>query len=423
MIRWQHRLWRMLGSRQLAVILLIALLLALSFGSLFPQMPAELSSQEPWLEAVDLRYGPATGFLEKVGVFETYRSFWFLALLAALLLNTLICTVQRLPGLWRSLTEPSVIQKPEAFFQSFAHRAEWMLGSLDQGLAVVQHALMRHRFQPQVARDETNGCVSLYAERGRWSQVSTLVSHAVAMLLVIAVVCRPAFGWQESNLTLLPGEGTRIGHGTSLDIRAGQLITEPQLGASLAVWADTSAISYTVRINHPLTFRGVTFHLQGYGPAVQITSPEGIFGAAISGSQAEQVTLPEAGLTLRVAHRPEEGALFVEVLAADGALLGSGNVAPGQEIDIEGIPIAFSLTNYTVWQVSRDPTFGPAVVSAVLLLGAVVISLWVPYRRLWVRVDAEGRAWMVGAGDWTKEFDIIATEIAHIGYPQGESDG
>ena len=121
------------------------------------------------------------------------------------------------------------------------------------------------------------------------------------------------------------------------------------------------------KVNRPLTFRGVRFHFQSYGPALQVTAPEGGFGAAFSHSQAQQVTLPDAGLTLRVAHRPEEGVLFVEVLSAGGALLGSGSVIPGQEIEIGGIPITFSLGIYTVWQVSRDPTFGLAVARAGLL--------------------------------------------------------
>jgi cytochrome c biogenesis protein ResB len=338
-------------------------------------------------------------------------------------LNTLICTVQRLLRLWRSLTEPPVVQRAEAFYRGFARRAEWTLARPDQGLAAVRDTLVRHRFRPHIEHDETTGCASLYAERGRFSQAGTVVSHFAATLLFAAVACRPALGWQDSNVTLLPGEVYRVGHGCDLDVRAGQLIAEPRLGVPLAVLADTSAVTHTVRVNQPLTFRGVSFHLQSYGPAVQIEAPEGTFGGAFRDSQAQQVILPEAGLTLRVAHRPEERALFVEALTADGDLLASGGVSSSEQIEIEGMPITFNLTNYTVWQVSHDPTFGIAVTSAGLLVVAIVISLWVPYRRLWCRVDEQGRAQMVGAGDWAAEFQTISTEIARTCRPRGESDG
>jgi len=423
MLRWRQGLWKFLGSRQLAVILLAILLLVLLLASLFPQMPADPSAQEGWLEAVDLRYGPATSLLQSLGMFETYRSFWFLALLAALLLNTLICTAQRLPRLWRSLTLSPLVERPEAFYQGFAHRAEWTLGSLEQGLAAVRDTLVRHRFSPQVERNERTACASLYAERGRWSQAATFVSHIAAVLLVLVVACRPALGWQDSNLILLPGEPYLIGHGYDLEVRAGQVALEPKLTVPLAVLTGEAVITHTVGINRPLTFHGVRFHLQGYGPALQVAAPEGSSGAAFSGSQAQQITLPEAGLTLRVAHRPGESTLFVEALAADGGLLGSGSVAPGQEIEIGGIPITFGLADYTLWQVSYDPTFALAVACAVLLLAAIVISLWVPYRRLWVRLDGEGRACMAGAGDWTGAFDTIAGEMARACRSPGDSDG
>jgi cytochrome c biogenesis protein len=423
MIRWQRGLWKFLGSRRLAVILLAALLLVLVLASLFPQMPAEPSAREGWLEAVNLRYGAATALLSSLGMFEAYRSFWFLFLLAALLLNTLICTVQRLPRLWRSLAEPSPIQRPEAFYQGFGRRAEWALDSLEQGLAAVQAILMQHRFSLRIEHDERTACASLYAEQGRWSQTATIVSHIAAVSLTMAIACRPALAWQESDLVLLPGEVHRIGHGYDLEVRAGQPALEPRLTVPLAVLSGGSVFTETVGINRPLTFRGVRFHFQSYGPALQVTAPEGGFGAAFSHSQAQQVTLPDAGLTLRVAHRPEEGVLFVEVLSAGGALLGSGSVIPGQEIEIGGIPIAFSLGIYTVWQVSRDPTFGLAVASAGLLLAAIVVSLWIPHRRLWIRLDAEGKAWMAGVGDWAGEFDTLASELACACCREGVSGG
>jgi cytochrome c biogenesis protein len=422
MIRWQRGLWKFLGSRRLAVILLAALLLLLVLASLFPQMP-EPGAREGWLEAVNLRYGAASAWLSSLGMFEAYRSFWFLTLLAALLLNTLICTVQRLPHLWRSLTEPVLVQRPAAFYQGLAWRAEWTLDSLEQELVAVQAVLMRHHLSPRIERDERAACASLYAEQGRWSQAATVVSHIAAVSLTLAIACRPALVWQESDVDLLPGEVHRIGHGSGLEVRAGQLALEPKLTVPLGILMGGPVFTETVGINRPLTFRGVRFHLQAYGPALQVTAPEGSFGAAFSDSQAQQLTLPDAGLTLRVAHRPEEGVLFVEVLSAGGALLGSGSVTPGQEIEIGGIPITFSLGTYTVWQVGRDPTFGLAVVSAGVLLAATVISLWIPHRRLWIRLDAEGKAWMAGVGDWAGEFDTLASELACACWPGGVSGG
>ena len=90
-----------------------------------------------------------------------------------------------------------------------------------------------------------------------------------------------------------------------------------------------------------------------------------------------------------------------------------GNVAHGQEIEVAGIPVTFQITQYTVWQVSHDPTFGVALVAACLFLAAALVSLWVPHRRLWLRVEG-GRVQMVGSGDWGSAFDALAAEIGFL---------
>jgi cytochrome c biogenesis protein len=414
MARMLHSLWRALGSSRLAVILLAALLLAVLLASLFPQMPQDVADGETWLAAAALRYGWATDLLHGLGLFDAYRTPWFLVLLAALMLNTVACTIQRLPRLWRSLKRVPVVSRPEAFYQGFARRADWPVSSVEEGLAVVVEGLRRNGYRPLVERDEAVGSASVYAERGRWAQIGTVVGHAAALLLVIAVVARPALGWQESGTVLVAGVVRPLGHGLDL-VQAGPLTVERHPDGQprdyrvpLSVIVDGSpVVSQTVRINHPLTYRGVAYHLQGYGPAAQVTTAEGTYWLAFSEGQSQELALPEGGLSLRVAYQAEEGNLFVEVLNSDGMLLGSGTVSDGQEIETRGTPIGFDLSTYTVWQVSRDPTFGPAVGMAALLLGAALVSLWAPYRRVWLRVDGV-RAQMVGAGDFVGDFELLA---------------
>ena len=156
-----RKLWRFLGSTPLAAVLLAVLLLASLAASLLPQMPADPAAREAWLSAVELRYGNATGLLHALGWFDAYHAPWFLALLIALLLNTLICTVQRFPRLWKSLTRPPVITRPEAFYKGFAQRAEWPVPSLEAGEATAQRMLARHRYRSYAERDEGGSLAGL----------------------------------------------------------------------------------------------------------------------------------------------------------------------------------------------------------------------------------------------------------------------
>jgi cytochrome c biogenesis protein len=423
-VRWLRRLWQTLGSSRLAVILLAALLLSSMLGSLVPQMPADPAAREPWLAAVALRYGHATGLLRALGLFRVYHAPWFLALLAAVLLSTLACTAQRLPRIWRLFTVPPTVARPEAFYEGAAHRTEWPVSSLQQALDATQNVLARHRYSVHVEQDEGGPRASVYAERGRWARAATLVSHLAALLLAFAVAARPALGWQETGLLLAPGQAYTVAHGPGFALQPGLPTLDRHPGGQLrgfrvpvTVLVDgTPQFTQTTGINHPLTFHGVAFHLQGYGPAARLTSPAGSADLAFTGVQAQEVTLPENALTLRVAYHPEGPALYVSAVAADGSLLGSGMVADGQQVEVQGIPVTFTLSHYTIWQASHDPTFGLAVGAAALMFLATVASAWVSHRRVWLRLDGHKAQWVtIGpGGDPEDEFEALSGEIARL---------
>jgi cytochrome c biogenesis protein len=410
--------WHLLGSTRLAAILLAALLLAALLASLFPQMPADPAARETWLAAVRLRYRGATDLLRAVGLLDAYHNPWFLALLAAVGLNLLICTLQRLPRRWRSFIQRPQIARSDAFYEGFDLPIEWSITSREAGLSAAQQALARHRYRIYHEGDEAARRSSLYAERGRWAQAGTVVSHLAALLLLFAVLARPVLSWQETGVVLLPGGIHTLGRHPGVAVRAGLLTIgrypDGQIRnyqVPLAILVDGSpAVTRTAAINHPLTVQAMTFHLQSYGPSLALTAPEGTFDLAFTDDQAQEVQLPEAGLTLRVAYRPEGPSLFVEALTTGGTLLGSGTVADGEQIVVDGTPLTFRLGSYTTWQISHDPTFGLALAAAACLLAGMLASLWVLHRRLWLRVEDQ-RMCMVADGVPEVDLDLLAIEV------------
>jgi ABC-type transport system involved in cytochrome c biogenesis permease subunit len=327
---------RALGSRSLAAVLLGALLLATLLVSLFPQAPGQAAARGPWLAAAALRYGKSTATLDALGLFDAYHTPWFLALLTALLFNTLVCTVQRVPRLWRSLTRPAAGPRPEAVHQA-----------------------------------------------------TSLVSHLAAVALVVAIAARPVLVTEETGVKLLPGQAHSFDQDRNLTVKTGSLAVDLYPGGQprdyrvpLALVSEGSpVVTETVHLNQPATFHGVAFYLQGYGPAAEVIAPEGTFRVALAGDQSREVALAAAGVALRLAYQPDGSGLFVEALdtsSANPTAIGSGLVGDGEQIQVRGVPIVLRLTHYTIWQVGRDPTFGVAVGAAGLLLAAVLASLWLP---------------------------------------------
>ncbi len=392
---WVHALWRALGSTWLAAVLLAALLIVALLGSLFPQMPSDPAARQAWLDTVSIRYHRTTHLLRMVGLFELYQTAWFGTLLIILGLVTGICTVQRFPYLRHALHRPQAILRPEGFYNEFPFQATWPVPSFATGLTTVQQALRRHGYLFSVAHAPAGDYADLYAEQGRWGQAGTVLSHAAALLLAAALVVRPHLTWQEQNVVLAPGQVHAVGHGHEWAVQAGPLTVDRYPGGEprqyqvpLTVLVNgLPAQTRIVRLNHPLTVRGVSFHLQGYGPAVELTAPDGTICVPLVGSQAQEVTVPGSHVRLRVALLPHDQSLYVEALTAAGAVLGSGPVADGEQIQVEGIPLTFRVSQYTLWQVGHDPTFGWAIAAGAVFLIGVVLSLWIPHRRLWVRIE------------------------------------
>ncbi len=448
-------LWRALGSTRLAAVLLFLLLLASVVYSLFPRIPHDPVVREEWLTLASLRYRGATGLIRFLGLFHGYRAPWLLALLATLALNVLICTLQRLPRLWRALTRVPSVVRPETFLWAAgrkiaAGQAEWPVSSLEQGLSDVCASLRARgrRYRLWIERTERSApspAAYVAAERGRWGMTGTALSHVAALALTGVVVAGPALRWQETGIALVPEQTYTTRHGQSLTMQTGTLVEARDATGQATVEhvmltvaeADSDQgngqlATRAVRIGQPLKYRGVSFHLQGSGPAMQVISPEGSAVLPTIEGQSQQINLPEAGLVLDIAYQParellrgeDPAPLFVQVRTMEGETLGSGYVADGQEIVVEGIPLLFSLSRYTIWQVSHDPTFGFAIGAAGLLLVGIAVSLWVPHRRLWLRIDGR-KALMVGAGD-IGTFDVLAGAVAlncrHETAPSADSD-
>jgi cytochrome c biogenesis protein ResB len=269
-----------------------------------------------------------------------------------------------------------------------------------------------------VERHEATHVVYVFAERGRWVQASSLVGHLAAILLVLAVAARPALSWQSIGVTLLPGQEYTLELFTPVTLRAGELQVDfypdgqpSDYRVPLAVVEGSSIVTETVGLNQPLTHRGLAIHLVGYGLGGRVSTPEGFFDLTFQGGQAEEVVLAEAGLSMRVAPQPGGDALFVEVWDTDGLPLGSGIVASGQQVRAGAATLTFEPGRFTVWQLNRDPTFEPAVGAACLMLLAMLASLWVPQRRIWLRLG-KGSVQMVGSGDMDWEFEALASAMA-----------
>jgi len=98
-----RRVIRWFGRPKVAAALLLLALVVAALGTFFPQRPDDPATRARWEEAARARYGALVAPLERLGLFRWYTSPVLWVALALPVLATVLCTLNRWPGLWPCL--------------------------------------------------------------------------------------------------------------------------------------------------------------------------------------------------------------------------------------------------------------------------------------------------------------------------------
>jgi cytochrome c biogenesis protein len=273
---WIRRLWRSLSQLRLGVILLALLLGAVIVGTFFPQMPQQTDTSAWWAALRD-RYGALYGPLRALGLFDLFGALWFRGLLGLLLLSTLACFLNRVWPLSRVVFRPRT-QLPAERFERAELRAQLSFPSLQAAELALRTILPRRGFRVQVERwggseDPAQQQLHLRADRHRLPRLGTLLTHVGLISLLLSAAWSGLRGWRAPALAVDSNTVTAVGYGTGVGLQCDQFTilhyddgTPRDYRAAVTLVATTGEelTHGLVRINHPLTYGGVSYYLQGY---------------------------------------------------------------------------------------------------------------------------------------------------------------
>jgi len=270
------RAYRRLARLDLAAITMLIVLLVAALGSCFPQLSPSVAADTEqfarWEAVVRDRYGALTDLLLTSGAFRCFHAPVFLVPLALLVVATLVCTLDR----WRRVGQPSrnpSLREGPARFDSAPHTAE-LTAPPDVDLpAIVRERLERRGFHVQTTAVVTADCrlVYLRGDRNRSAPLATLVTHLGVLFLMVGVVLSSASGWRE-EMVIGPGETVEVGRATGLALcnEAFTVVHYPDgsvagYEARVTVVEGQREVTHgCIRVNEPLTYNGIGFHLYGY---------------------------------------------------------------------------------------------------------------------------------------------------------------
>jgi cytochrome c biogenesis protein len=411
-------------------------------GMTIRQLPS-FALQSPSDYAVEIaklhdRYDPLLGTavvdaLERLDVFQVFSSWWFSLALVLLLVSIVACTIDRTPRLWREVTDVRVVQ-PDAYFDPrLPNRAATDGIPLD----ALRSALRRRRFRVREA--EIDGIRFVYGDRNQYTKLATLLTHTGLVLFLVAAAVTTKLGFERGLAVPIGDTQTVQAIGTpdllvvkNYDFAAPGLDTgqASDFTTDLGVFQNGREIARkTIRVNDPLSVAGFTFHQNGFGPAPDLvisdTAGQPLWAGpvpltdSVGDVPVGTLNVPgrAAGLQLFL-DRSADGSPDVVVLpyvAAPTAADPSG-VVTGQPIDLTPGAVApiggtdfsvglRSISAYTVLIAKNDPGQGLVWLAFGSLIAGIVISFYLPRRRLWARLGTDGRLALVARADRYVDLD------------------
>jgi cytochrome c biogenesis protein len=449
--------WHTLTNVKFAVLQISILAVAGVIGAVMMQIqPAALHDPSGYADEMAKIHAaydgsltaPVVDVMQRIGLFQVFAAPWFVFLLSLLVVSIIVCTIDRIPDLWRKERIVRVVQPPPFYDRRMDNRAQFT--ALDEAaLADVKSVLRRSRYRVREQRVAEPGgvdIVNIYGDKNQYFKLATLFTHLGLVLFLGAAALTTAFGF-ETVVFLGKGQTAPVQSvGTpdnllvkNVDFEAPQRADGSFLDFStdLAVYQNGVEVARkTIEVNDPLEYDGYAFHQNTFGPAetMRITDPTGalvwdgpiLLDGALAGNPQGFITIPgsDVGLLL-VLNKADDGS---PVLALTGITqdvnagqtdiaflngLGLGQTSPPDAT--AGYTITWSDAGaYTGMVIKRDPGQGLVWVAYLSLITGLVLSFYFPRRRFWARFE-DGKLQMAMLADryvdTEREFERLVATI------------
>jgi len=425
-----HKIWDFFSSVKLTIVLLLSLAATSIVGTLIPQ------NEDP--AAYFKAFG---GYLFRLfnilDLFDMYHSWWFITLLSLFCLNLLVCSIERLPRIWKLVTDPMIPLK-ENVLRNLGIRHELKIKSSPAEVrSVLQDVLKGAGFSVGSVEEEGGGQV--FGQKGAYSRLGVYVVHGSILVIFVGAIVGLLLGYKgglnlpeggTSDVIYRYGSGEQVKLGFS--VRCNWYETEfygssdqPKLFRSeLTVIENGQEIMKKwIRVNDPLVYRGVTFYQSSYGMIPEPTGGRFVFRFRTPGSEAQTLwlsrniptTLPGTDIQATVVDfspalttNRKTGQLYTYTNTMNNPAVKVRFTRGGQDAFQTGwiwkrwpetgkLPdgLLFEFQHfwgaqYTGLQVRKDPGVWLVYAGCTFMSIALFVAFFVSHRKIWVRIEGAG---------------------------------
>jgi cytochrome c biogenesis protein len=464
-----------LSSVRLTIPLLIILAVTSIFGTVIPQNPLPeefyrfyevtsykflkvlgLISAHEWF----LRFQPSIYKILKIlGILDMYHAGWFFFLLALLSLNLLVCSLKRFRSVLKFFGQPE-IRLEEGQWKAISPSRKVSQPVLpEKSLTQIQEALSRVFGRPQVLKAE--GSYHLFAEKGKFSRLGFYFIHLSILVILAGALIGLYFGFR-GYMNIVEGETTdrvvfRTGqqtHPLGFRVKLDKFNVSfyssgaPQEFKSTVtiLEGDRKVLTGPIRVNHPLTYQGISFYQSSYG----LANVEKVVLTIQDRNTGKETTVPaQIGTRTEIPGTSSTFALtrFISDFRGGGPAFQVVLSEPDRRMEtfwiLQHYP-EFDASRpgryyfrvkeiepqyYSGLQVTRDPGVWVVWSGCFLMMAGFYLAFFVSHRRVWVRLtEKKGGTLVEIAGssrrdrlEFEKELEKIEQAIKGI-FPKGEKE-
>lgn len=444
---YKNKLWYFFNSLKLTLFVLITLAIVSIFGTVI--------EQNQYAEFYATEYGEKwASVILKLDLNDMYHSYWFLALLAMLALNIIVCTFERFPPKWKSLLNHKSDFDPSIVDRFSNNRVVNPADGLQAAKDRVEAALKFGKFKFETRQKGSEYII--YAWKGMMGRLGSDIVHISLLLILLGAIIGSLYGYKDFK-TVYVGDTMTVPD-ADFELRLDKFWIDyyetgqiRQYNSNLTVVENGKDIlTKQIWVNEPLYYKGIRFYQSSYGQAWNKVEEARIgFMKKGSGSSDtvvevkwdQESQIPGTDYTVKVvgyvcdfaydektnkifakSPEPENPALLVELykggtlIAKPWLFLKYPAVFPSIPNSEDNLVFeAYRTTMYSGISINKDP--GTNVVwfgTAVMGIG-FIFSFFVYHRRIWIRIkDNNGSVEVKAGGTINKNNLVFEKEIDEI---------
>ena len=355
--------------------------------------------------------------LSVVGIFtsvDLFSSWYFVAFGILLMLNILICNINRWKGIQKNL-KGSQIKQSENFFEGQDKVTEIKDFHYAPSIVLeaVTSALQKWGYRLRSENEADNTYIA--ADKNRFFILGTYLSHLSIILLVLAYIIGSTLGFHESAFIVTEGETKEVGYDTGLSLNLISFTDSyyedgmpSDYRSNVVLYKNGEKVAQSdIYVNRPLSYEGVRFYQSFFGPAaaMEVTKDGNVeFSGTVAFYSSFDsygyyrnigfIDIDESKLSLAIItpsfNTPDpmipEGQLAV-LAYKDGEELGVHILEKITPLEIDEVKLTYlSDSQYSGFQVKSDPANALVWVACSLFIIGLAMVFYFPHSQVWLLI-------------------------------------